>query len=293
MSLADERALLQSLLRDGTLPLNRVNKKLKSSIEQLCMSGAVRIAIPAGKRSQYLVLKDREQVEKRAEALAEVELKDDASVRALSIQAHQDSKQGGRLPYVLLNVLGSEAVAWWCPRFPDRRGLPMVEMGFAGLILREPEDDDAWQPDGPVVFVENREAWLTLSTKLPEALKGAAIIRYEGWLSKRLLAHVKRWKHAQIWLFADYDPVGFANLKALREEGIRAKMLIPELDDRILRTCANEQIWNDNLGLVQGVEQWIHQATAHEKALWRRLYEKGIALEHELVVSLADLNWLL
>ena len=169
----------------------------------------------------------------------------------------------------------------------------MVEMGFAGLILREPEDDDAWQPDGPVVFVENREAWLTLSTKLPEALRGAAIIRYEGWLSKRLLAHVKRWTHAKIWLFADYDPVGFANLKALREEGIRAKMLIPELDDRILRTCANEQIWNDNLGLVQGVEQWIHQATAHEKALWRRLHEKGIALEHELVVSLADLNWLL
>jgi hypothetical protein len=293
MSLTDERALLQSLLGEGAVPLNSVSKKLKGLIQQLCMSGAARIAIPSGKRSQYLVLKHREQVEKRAGALAAVELKDNASVRALSIHAHQDSKQSGRLPYVLLNVLGSEAVRWSCDKYPEPRALEMSEMGFAGFILKDPSDETAWRPHGPVVFVENREAWVTLSANLPDELKGAAVIRYEGWLSKRMLAHIQQWTQANVWLFADYDPVGFANLKALRELGITAKMLIPELEERVLRTCANEQIWQDNLGLVPGVDQWIHQASAYEQLLWRRLREKGIALEHELVVSLADLNWLL
>jgi hypothetical protein len=291
MSLSDERALLQSLLSEGAVPLNSVSKKLKGFIEQLCMSGATRIAIPTGKRSQYLAVRHRQQIEKRAVALAAVELKDDASVRALSIQTHQDSKQGGRLPYVLLNVLGSDAVEWSCDKYPEPRALAMSEMGFCGFILKEPSDECAWRPHGPVVFVENREAWVTLSANLPDELKGAAVIRYEGWLSKRMLAHIQQWRQASIWLFADYDPVGFANLKALREQGINAKMLIPQLEERVLRTCANEQIWNDNLALIPGVEQWIHQAAVHEQQLWHRLCEKGVALEHEIVVSLPGLCW--
>jgi len=291
MSLADERALLNTLMSERAIPLSQVSKRLHSVKDQLCLSGACTLLIPPGKRSHYLVLRNPAQVEKRLASLAVVDLEEGASVRAQSIQANQDSKRGGRLPYVLLNVLGSEAVPWSCTKCSEPTALPMLEMGFAGLILREPDDEMAWQPHGPVIFVENREAWVTLSARLPDALQGAAVIRYEGWLSKRLIAHIRRWKQAQIWLFADFDPVGFANLKALREQGIDARMLIPEISDQVLKTCMSEAIWNNNLGLIAGVNTWIHHASLAERELWQILCEKGAALEHELIAGLAELHW--
>lgn len=291
MSLTDERALLTTLLQERAVLASSIPKRLQGVCDQLRLSGAVGLTIPVGKRSHYLMLKNPAQLEKRLESIAAVALNEDASARALSIQANQDSKQGSRLPYVLLNVLGSEAVSWSCAKYPEPRPLPMNEMGFAGFILKEAEDACAWQPHGAVVFVENREAWVNLSDKLPDQLRGAAVIRYEGWLSKRLLAHVKHWTQAQVWLFADFDPVGFANLKALREMGVSAKMLIPHLDDQLMRTCTNESIWNDSLGLIPGIDRWIGQARPVELALWKRLRAQGAALEHEVVVSLPGLSW--
>ncbi len=291
MSLSDERDLLNALLLDGAVPASGISKKLTGLKEQLCLSGAAFLSIPAGKRSYYLQVRSREQLERRLSSLAVVPLESMASVRARSIQSRQDSKKGGRLPYVLLNVLGSALTHWSCPAVPTPSALPMMPMGFAGLILEEGVEDYAWQPHGNVVLVENREAWITLGERLPPMLNGAAIIRYEGWLSKRMLSHIKQWTQATVWLFADFDPVGFSNLKSLRELGVNARMLIPVLDEQVIKTCTNDKIWQDNLSLVPSIAQWICQAHADEQALWRLLSEKGTALEHEVVVSLEGLKW--
>lgn len=293
MSLSKERDLLTRLAAGEAISLRSVAREMKPLVDQLRSCGAIGVLVPQGKRSPHMIGKDSHILESRLERLRAPSMHEGLSQRADNIAASRDSKKGKQLPYLKLDIIGSHDVVW--THASGVNGLK-VDQGpgrYAGIILDERDVTPTWTPNGgPLLFVENREAWMLIKRKLPSHLEGAAIIHYEGWLSDRMMAIIAQWHGCRLWLFSDLDPVGFSNYLKLRRCRPDARMLLPQLTEQVLQVTASESIWSDSARLLPSLHNDMHIAPADIRDTFMALSRKGLAVEQELCVGLSELSWM-
>lgn len=259
---------------------------LRTELDALKQSSIVRIATPVGRRSPHLVVIDIPKLESRIASYSGDAPLSDLPVRAASIHAHGTSKGGGALPYLLINVLPGHT-RWLISGRPV--SLPTEDDVYSGLILKEGQPGP--QPEGDVILVENREAWLGLRARLPERLKKASIIHYEGWLSSRLISVVKEWANASLWIAPDYDLVGFHNYFKLLEVRQDVKMLVPQVTDAEVAQWGSRELWAKQIDYLYSVRQWCANCPGPVASLFDRLSRLGTGMEQEFVLGISRLVW--
>jgi hypothetical protein len=120
------------------------------------------------------------------------------------------------------------------------------------------------------------------------------IVHYEGWLSERLLNALKRWRYASLWLLPDMDPVGFANIKRLREALPHAGVLMPRISQQDLELFHDREIWQKNFGLVAGLLPWLETQSKVMKDSFDQLHKIGAGFEQETLLILGkNVTWAL
>ncbi|MBI6882808.1 hypothetical protein [Pseudomonas putida] len=290
-----EVAILRRLMQEGRIPTSAWPKGVASLLDQLIRSGIVDLEKPKGLRSVYIVLKNREAVESRISSLTYQDEVSTESVRAMNILKSGASKQGARLPYLTLLLVGGSAVGWESEDgTPVAWPKPAHPSCLRVLNIDERAPDNLLQPLGDVILVENKDLAINISEILPEALKGALVIHYEGWLSERFLQVLKRWRYAKLWIIPDLDPVGFANIKKLANYIPDAGVLIPEVLDSHFQVFQNTSIWKDNFSLVESLTPWVDQQDVALKSIFKRMHLAGAGLEQEMLMILGNkLKWFL
>lgn len=288
-----EIAALEKLRADGRMLSSAWPKSLADLLEQLKRSAIVVVEKPAGARSPYVVLKNLEAIELRIKSIAfEGDVETD-SARAQNIAINGSSKKGNRLPYISLLLVGGKAVGWETEHgVPVAWPTPANRSCLRTLNIDERYPDELLQPLGDVILVENKDLAINLAEILPQELQGALIVHYEGWLSTRLLSALKRWRYAKLWILPDLDPVGFANIKRLREEIPGSGVLMPVLTTEDIKIFGNFRIWKDNFGLVANLIPWIDKQEEGIQETFSHLHRAGVGIEQEmLLVQGANIRW--
>jgi hypothetical protein len=288
-----EVGVLQKLKADGMLLASLWPASLKDLLEQLKRAGIVKMGMPAGRRSLHVVLANAEAIEQRIASITYQEPVSTQSTRALNILENGSSKRGAKLPYLSLMLVGGSAVGW-----ETDEGTPVAWPKAAHpsclrmLNIDERKPEELLQPLGDVILVENKDQAINLPEILPEALKGALIVHYEGWLSERLLTVLKRWRYASLWLLPDMDPVGFANIKRLREALPHTGVLMPQISQQDLELFQDREIWQNNFGLVAGLLPWLETQSKVIQDGFDQLHKLGAGLEQEAFFILGNkMTW--
>lgn len=288
-----EIATLEKLRQEGRILASAWPKSLADLLEQLKRSAIVSVSKPPGSRSTYVVLKNLKAIELRIQSITyDGDVVTD-SARAQNIAANGSSKKGDRLPYVSLLLVGGSSVGWETEEgVPVSWPMPAHKSCLRTLNIDERRPDDLLQPLGDVILVENKDLAINISEILPKALKGALIVHYEGWLSGRLLEILKRWRYAKLWILPDLDPVGFANIKRLREEIPDAGILMPQVTTEHIRVFGNPHIWKDNFGLVANLLPWVDKQDQDIQDTFNHLHRASVGIEQEMLFVLGDrLRW--
>jgi hypothetical protein len=282
-----EVGVLEKLKAEGVILATLWPSSLKDLLEQLKRAAIVKMAIPAGRRSLCVVVVNPAAIEKRLAAITYQEIVTTDSSRAINILENGGSKRGSRLPYVSLMLVGGAAVGW-----ETEQGVPVAWPKAANpsclrmLNVDERVPEQLLQPLGDVILVENKDLAINLPEILPERLKGALIVHYEGWLSERLLNVLKRWRYASLWLLPDMDPVGFGNIKRLRDALPAAGVLLPIISAKDLSVLKDEAIWKDNFGLVAGLLPWLETQSGTLQKAFDQLHKASAGLEQEALLIL-------
>jgi hypothetical protein len=284
-----EIAALEMLLEDGRMLVSAWPKSLIDVLEQLRRSSIVSVEKVAGTRSPHVILKNREAIETR---LKNISFKGDIqtdSVRAVNIATNGSSKKGNRLPYITLLLVGGSAVGWETEEGkPISWPAPPIKSCLRSLNVDERYPEQLLQPLGDVILVENKDLAINLSEILPDTLRGALIVHYEGWLSARLLNILKRWRYAKLWLLPDLDPVGFANIKRLKEEIPDTGVLLPDLNQEHIRVLGDSDIWKNNFGLVVALLPWMDTQDERLQDSFDMLHRAGAGIEQELLLAIGS-----
>ena len=268
-------------------------KSLTDLLDQLKRSAIVAMEKPAGSRSTHVILKNREAIDQRIKSISyNGEVLTD-SARAQNIALNGTSKKGSRLPYISLLLVGGGAVGWETDTgVPVSWPTPPNRSCLRTLNIDERYPDDLLQPLGDVILVENKDLAINLAEILPETLHGALIVHYEGWLSARLLSVLERWRYAKLWILPDLDPVGFANIKRLREAIPDVGVLMPDITTDHIKVFGNHSIWKDNFGLVANLLQWVDKQDEDIQDVFNHLHRAGAGIEQEMLLVLgADVRW--
>lgn len=288
-----EIATLEKLRLDGRMLSSAWPKSLADLLEQLKRSAIVIVEKPAGARSPYVVLKNREAIELRIKSISFDGDVETDSVRAQNIAINGSSKKGNRLPYISLLLVGGKAVGWETEDgVPVAWPTPANRSCLRTLNIDERYPNELLQPLGDVILVENKDLAINLAEILPHALQGALIVHYDGWLSTRLLSALKRWRYAKLWILPDLDPVGFANIKRLRDEIPDSCVLMPVVTSEDIKIFGNHGIWKDNFGLVANLIPWIDKQEEGIQEVFNHLHRGGVGIEQEmLLVQGANIRW--
>lgn len=268
-------------------------KSLTDLLDQLKRSAIVAVEKPAGSRSAHVILKNREAIDQRIKSISyHGEIITD-STRAHNIALNGVSKKGSRLPYISLLLVGGGAVGWETDSgVPVSWPTPSNRSCLRTLNIDERYPDDLLQPLGDVILVENKDLAINLAEILPESLHGALIVHYEGWLSARLLSVLGRWRYAKLWILPDLDPVGFANIKRLREAIPDAGVLMPDVTSDHIKVFGNHAIWKDNFGLVPNLLPWVDKQDEDIQEVFNLMHRAGAGIEQEMLLVLGtDVRW--
>lgn len=290
-----EIAVLGRLVEEGQMLSSAWPKSLGELLEQLKRSSIVSVEKIAGARSPYVVLKNRSALEQRLKSISYQGDVVTDSVRAMNIAAQGESKKGSRLPYLSLLLVGGSAVGWETDEgVPISWPAPAHRACLRTLNVDERYPEDLLQPLGDIILVENKDLAINLAEILPVELKGALIVHYEGWISGRLMAILKRWRYAKIWILPDLDPVGFANIMKLRTEIPDAGVLMPTITTEHIKVFGNHNIWKDNFGLVSGLLPWIDKQPEAIQENFGHLHRAGLGLEQEMYFVIGkEMKWIL
>lgn len=284
-----EVGVLEKLKAEGMLLASLWPSSLKDLLEQLKRAAIVKTGIPLGRRGLWVVVVNPDAIEKRLAAITYQEIVTTESTRALNILANGSSKRGVKLPYVSLMLIGGASVGW-----ETEQGVPVAWPKAAHpsclrmLNVDERVPEQLLQPLGDVILVENKDLAINLPEILPERLKGALIVHYEGWLSERLLNVLKRWRYASLWLLPDMDPVGFGNIKRLRDALPSSGVLLPIISKQDLSVLKDEDIWKNNFGLVAGLLPWLETQSDTLQQSFDQLHKASAGLEQEALLILGD-----
>jgi hypothetical protein len=282
-----EVALLTKLKAEGLMLASAWPSGLADLLEQLRRGGIVKVAIPAGRRGQHIVVTKADAIEKRLAAITYQDIVTTESTRAINILENGGSKRGAKLPYISLMLVGGSAVGWETEQgVPVSWPKPSHPSCLRLLNVDERAPEQLMQPLGDVILVENKDLAINLPEILPERLKGALIVHYEGWLSERLLTVLKRWRYASLWILPDMDPVGFANIKRLRDALPTACVLLPIINKHDLKLFKDEAIWNDNVGLVGGLLPWLETQSRPLQEAFDQLHKACAGIEQEALLVL-------
>ena len=281
---------LEALLREGLQNARQWSGHLSTELQSLREIGVVITAVPPGKRTRHVIVRDTVRLAARIESLRGDEIAAHASVRASNLNRNGDTKNGLRLPYMLLNLLHGSQTTW-----RNRSGRSLGNEGddpgaYQGIILRDGSEDD-YEPKGPLVLVENRDVWINIRPLLPEALRLATLVQYEGWLSERFTSRLATWQDAEIFLLADFDPVGFHNHLRLQRVRPDAQMMLPVLSDAQLDQWGNNQVWHASAQLRYTLDMWAATSKSKAAHLYQRLAHRGLAVEQEALLGINDLEW--
>lgn len=288
-----EIATLEKLRLEGRILSSAWPKSLSDLLDQLKRSAIVGVEKPSGARSPYIVLKNREAIELRIKSISFDGDVNTDSARAQNIVINGSSKKGNRLPYISLLLVGGEAVGW-----ETENGVPVAWPAQSNrsclrtLNIDERYPNELLQPLGDVILVENKDLAINLAEILPGALRGALIVHYEGWLSARLLNVLVRWRYAKLWILPDLDPVGFANIKRLRETIPDVGVLMPEVTTDHIKVFGNHSIWKDNFGLVANLLPWIDKQDESIRDVFNHLHRAGVGIEQEMLLVFGEsVHW--
>ncbi|WP_410951559.1 hypothetical protein [Pseudomonas sp. S1(2024)] len=281
---------LEALQREGLQPATAWQTRLATELKGLRDIGVVAIAVPPGKRTPQVIITDHGRLQARIDALKGEAIAENASVRATNLGVRGDTKSGSRLPYMLINVLGGAQTAWARPSGASLASAGDDPGAYQGIILRDDGIDD-YEPSGDVVLIENRDVWLNIRPLLPKSLNAAALIQYEGWLSDRFAARLAHWRHARLFLLADYDPVGFQNHLRLQHVRPDAQMLIPDMSDDQLDQWGNRHVWQKSTRHLYTLNEWASACDSEAARFYNRIAKKGLAIEQEALLGIQSLSW--
>lgn len=265
-------------------------EKLRGELKGLLELGVVILGIPPGKRSPHIKVADIVRLQARIDALKGDALAENASVRATNLGTRGNSKLGHKLPYMLINVLGGSRTTWLKPSGRSLLHATDDCGSYQGIVLNDDSEDD-YEPVGDVILIENRDVWLNIRPLLPSRLTNAALIQYEGWLSDRLTSRLSQWKAANIYLLADYDPVGFQNHLRLQSVRPDAHMLIPKMSDAQLDQWGNAEVWQKSIKHLYTLNLWAADCVSEVAQFYQRIARKGLAIEQEALLGIKGLEW--
>jgi len=276
LSLKEQQHLKRSTWPSGLIP----------EFDALQQSGIIRVTTPPGRRAPHITVIDNTKLDSRIAIYVGDAPQKNMPARTANIHKHGSSKKGKELPYLLMNVLPG-STPWSIGE--AQLNLPNGEHQYSGLIIREGEPSP--EPTGKVVLIENRESWLKLRSRLPDDLKNASIIHYEGWVSSRLIQVLKGWGKASIWLAPDYDPVGFQNFIKLKEVRQDVHMLLPNLTDKEIEQWGNSELWAKQRDYLYTARNWCAKNPGLVSTFFDKLTHLGLAVEQEFLSGISRLVW--
>jgi hypothetical protein len=270
---------LQLLATRGRMTLSSCPTNLQDDVERLISRNL--LCAFNDKKRLYVEISDKNAIKELIDDNSVV-LSADTPNRAASIAEHGDSKSGKPLDTHLLQFRSRHEGALL--RVGDVEFDPqlLTKMGGSLGILQSNINPKPLSYPGKLYLIENMECWAHAEDYLPH---DGLYLRYEGWLSERMINWLGLQQFSEIVLSPDYDLVGLHNWLKIKSIISGSKLHFPNNFELLIKKHQAIHLWKKQQGYLEKVCELLGQYSDEKAALWfEKMATYGCCLEQEALL---------
>jgi hypothetical protein len=270
---------LQLLSSKGRMTMSSCPQGLRQDIERLIDRKILKTA--NDKKRLFIEVQQIDEVTHIIESNL-IAAPDDTPNRAVAIMEHGDSKSGEMLDAFVLNFRSAHEGPLLRKGGDQFDVYAMTSLGTClGLVLSH-KQPESLSYDGKLYLIENMECWAHAETYLPH---DGLYLRYDGWISERMMVWLENQNFTEIVISPDYDLVGLQNWMLLKQRFPNSTLHFPDNFDELIIKYQAPHLWKKQQGYLEKTSQLIDLFDDNITLNWFMAMQlNGCCLEQEALL---------